>query len=148
LFYTLGVNLMQPTIEEPIPSSVYKEAGVEKALAAERSIAAIRLVIITFNSLIYYFLIDQSITIPWLAYLIILMSAVYGLTVFLLEPYRHFPVMRSSYFTSISDAEALEISERTVRFHLTNICSKLGVDTRAEAIAWAKRYGLGDAAGK
>jgi DNA-binding NarL/FixJ family response regulator len=41
-------------------------------------------------------------------------------------------------------AEALEISERTVRFHLTNICSKLGVGTRAEAIAWAMRRGLGD----
>src|SRR5215211_270583 len=40
-------------------------------------------------------------------------------------------------------AEALEISERTVRFHLTNICSKLGVITRAEAIAWAMRHGLG-----
>jgi signal transduction histidine kinase len=95
---------MQPSIEEPIPSMAYEEAGAEKALAAERSIAAIRVVIITFNSLIYYFLIDQSVTIPWLAYLIIFMSAVYGLTVFLLEPYRHFPVMRSSYFTSISDA--------------------------------------------
>jgi signal transduction histidine kinase len=82
----------------------YEEAGAEKALAAERSIAAIRVVIITFNSLIYYFLMDQSVTIPWLAYLIIVMSAVYGLTVFLFEPYRHYPVMRSSYFTSISDA--------------------------------------------
>jgi len=45
-------------------------------------------------------------------------------------------------------AEALSVSERTVRFHITNICSKLGVDTRAEAIAWAMRHGLGEAAGE
>jgi signal transduction histidine kinase len=82
----------------------YEEAGAEKAFAAERSIAAIRVVIIIFNSLIYYFLIDQSTTIPWLAYSIIVLSAIYGLTVFLFEPHRHYPVMRSSYFTSISDA--------------------------------------------
>src|SRR5438874_2823303 len=95
---------MQPPIEEPIPSMLYKEAGTEKALVAERSIAAIRVVIVGFNSLLYHFLINQSGTIPWLAYLIILMSGVYGLAVFLLEPYRHYPVMRSSYFTSITDA--------------------------------------------
>jgi DNA-binding NarL/FixJ family response regulator len=43
-------------------------------------------------------------------------------------------------------AEALDLSERTVRFHVTNICSKLGVATRAEAIVWAMRHGLADAA--
>jgi len=39
-------------------------------------------------------------------------------------------------------AEALSISERTVRFHLTNVYTKLGVSTRGAAIAWAVREGL------
>ncbi|GIV78783.1 response regulator transcription factor [Litorilinea aerophila] len=36
-------------------------------------------------------------------------------------------------------AEALYITERTVRYHLTNIYQKLHVSTRGEAIAWALR---------
>ncbi|MBV7339185.1 response regulator transcription factor [Chloroflexi bacterium TSY] len=34
-------------------------------------------------------------------------------------------------------ASELHLSERTVRFHLTNIYDKVGVSTRAEAIRWA-----------
>ncbi|MEZ4663991.1 MAG: response regulator transcription factor [Caldilineaceae bacterium] len=34
-------------------------------------------------------------------------------------------------------AEELFLSERTVRFHLTNVYDKLGVSSRAEAISWA-----------
>jgi DNA-binding NarL/FixJ family response regulator len=45
-------------------------------------------------------------------------------------------------------AEALSISERTVRFHLTNVYSKLGVSTRGAAIAWAVRAGLGGTGSK
>jgi DNA-binding CsgD family transcriptional regulator len=29
------------------------------------------------------------------------------------------------------------VSERTIRFHLSNIYEKLGVSSRAEAISWA-----------
>jgi DNA-binding NarL/FixJ family response regulator len=36
-------------------------------------------------------------------------------------------------------AQELTVTERTVRFHLTNVYDKLGVNTRAEAIAWALR---------
>ena len=36
-------------------------------------------------------------------------------------------------------ATELTLSERTVRFHLTNIYDKLGVTSRAEAISWAVR---------
>jgi DNA-binding NarL/FixJ family response regulator len=50
-------------------------------------------------------------------------------------------------WTNGAVADALEVSERTVRFHVTNICSKLGVETRGEAVAWAMRYRLVDTAG-
>lgn len=39
---------------------------------------------------------------------------------------------------------ALQISERTVRFHLRNIYNKIGAQTRTEAAVWAVRRGLGE----
>lgn len=38
----------------------------------------------------------------------------------------------------------LHISEHTVRFHLRNICEKIGVQTRTEAAVWAVRNGFGE----
>jgi DNA-binding NarL/FixJ family response regulator len=40
-------------------------------------------------------------------------------------------------WTNTRIAQELTVSERTVRFHLSNIYDKLGVSSRAEAIAWA-----------
>jgi DNA-binding NarL/FixJ family response regulator len=39
-------------------------------------------------------------------------------------------------------AEALGITERTVKFHVTSILNKLGADNRAQAVALAARRGL------
>ena len=39
-------------------------------------------------------------------------------------------------------ADELVISERTVRFHLTNIYDKLGLESRGQAIAWSLRNGF------
>ncbi|RIK30108.1 MAG: DNA-binding response regulator [Chloroflexi bacterium] len=39
-------------------------------------------------------------------------------------------------------AEGITISERTVKYHVKNIYSKLGTDSRAKAIAWAWRHGV------
>jgi NarL family two-component system response regulator LiaR len=39
---------------------------------------------------------------------------------------------------------ALQISERTVRFHLRNIYDKVGAQTRTEAAVWAVRRGLAE----
>lgn len=42
-------------------------------------------------------------------------------------------------WTNARIAQDLSVSERTVRFHLSNIYDKLGCNSRAEAIAWALR---------
>lgn len=115
---------------------VYEEAGIEKAQVAERSIATIRVVIIAFNSLLYHFMIDHARTVPWLAYLIIVTSGIYGLTVFLLEPYRRYPIMLSSYFTTISDTVFI-----TLWIYATGgITSPFYVLLYASIIAVAFRY--------
>jgi len=41
-------------------------------------------------------------------------------------------------------SQQLGISKRTVRYHLQNIYSKLGITHRSEAIVWAVRAGLGE----
>jgi len=41
-------------------------------------------------------------------------------------------------------AQELAVSKRTVRYHLRNIYSKVGVNTRGEAIVWAVREGFGE----
>jgi DNA-binding NarL/FixJ family response regulator len=45
-------------------------------------------------------------------------------------------------YTNRQIAESLVVSETTVKNHLTNIYSKLGVKRRAGAIAWAWQHGL------
>jgi DNA-binding NarL/FixJ family response regulator len=45
--------------------------------------------------------------------------------------------MLAKGWTNTKIANELSVSERTVRFHLSNIYDKLGVSSRAEAIAWA-----------
>lgn len=112
------------------------EAGAEKALVAERSIAVIRIAIIVFNSLLYHFMIDHARTVPWLAYLIILTSGFYGVAVLLLEPYRRYPIMLSSYFTTCSDTVFI-----TLWIYATGgITSPFYVLLYASIIAIAFRY--------
>ncbi len=43
---------------------------------------------------------------------------------------------------NLTIAEVLNISDRTVRNHASNIYAKLGFGTRAELVAWAWEYGL------
>jgi DNA-binding NarL/FixJ family response regulator len=39
-------------------------------------------------------------------------------------------------------AEILWVTDETVKFHLANVYRKLGVSSRSEAVAWARRNGL------
>ena len=39
-------------------------------------------------------------------------------------------------------ARQIDVRERTVRFHLNNLCRKLGVQRRSQAVAVARRQGL------
>ena len=45
--------------------------------------------------------------------------------------------MLAEGWTNLRMANTLSVSERTVRFHLSNIYEKLGVSSRGEAISWA-----------
>jgi DNA-binding NarL/FixJ family response regulator len=49
-------------------------------------------------------------------------------------------------WTSEHIAQAMRLTERTVRFHLTNIYTKLGVSGRSAAAAWGARRGMGQPA--
>jgi DNA-binding NarL/FixJ family response regulator len=41
-------------------------------------------------------------------------------------------------------ARRLEISEKTVKAHLTSVFRRIGVTDRTQAALWAERHGLGD----
>jgi two-component system response regulator NreC len=45
-------------------------------------------------------------------------------------------------YTNTQIAEKLAISESTVKNHVTNLYDRLGVHSRAEAVAWAWQHGL------
>lgn len=86
-----------------------KEAAIEKAFAAEKNVSAIRVGIVSFNSLVYLLFLNGSQTIQWLAYLVIIVSLIYCLSVHFFKPYRRYPVMLSSYFISCTDALLITI---------------------------------------
>ncbi|MBI2345428.1 MAG: PAS domain S-box protein, partial [Deltaproteobacteria bacterium] len=82
-----------------------EDALKEKVYAAEAGISIGRAAVIGFNSLVYLLLLrDQPHTIPWLAYTIIATANPYGFYVHFAQPYRRWPIMRSSYFTTTTDA--------------------------------------------
>jgi len=75
----------------------------DRLIRAERAIVPVRIWIIAFNSFAYAFLLDQRLTIRWLAYSIIAASWVYAIVVVFLQPYRRYPHLWSMYATTIFD---------------------------------------------
>lgn len=89
---------------------IKEESIKEKVYQAERNLGVIRLAIIVFNSIIYLlFMQNRPDVVPVLAWLTIVIAIPYGLTVILFQPYRRFPLMATSYFTSIGDALLITI---------------------------------------
>jgi len=69
----------------------------------------IRLIVVAANSVLYWLVLDKQGTIPWLANAVIGIAALYGLYVWFAEPYRRYPILLSSYFTSLSDSALIMV---------------------------------------
>jgi signal transduction histidine kinase len=79
-------------------------ADAEKARAAERQIAIVRLFVVVTNSLVYLFLMGGSRSAPGLPHLVIAFALAYTACVLWFEPYRKYPRLFSGTFTSVADA--------------------------------------------
>jgi signal transduction histidine kinase len=91
-------------LTRPRSATTNEPALSEKALQAERRVAALRLAVIVVGTLTYPFLLSHEGTIPWLAYSILALSWAYALVVLTAQPYRRFPVLASSVYTTLSDS--------------------------------------------
>ena len=80
------------------------EAVAERVYAAERDVATVRMAVIALNSIVYFLLLDRSLTTPWLALPVLSVAWLYGLFVCIARPYRRFPILLSSYLTVAADA--------------------------------------------
>jgi signal transduction histidine kinase len=81
-----------------------REEIKEKLFTAEKNIANIRLVVVGLNIIVYLLLMDKSKSIEGLAWFVIIFALTYSLLVVLFHPYRKYPVLLTSYFTSGTDA--------------------------------------------
>ena len=95
-----------PRAETELEVSAYRE----KVISAERRTSSVRAIVITVNSLVYllmerfgYYQAELVDTSPILAYSVIVLALLYGLSVFAFKPYEKYPIMLASYFTYISD---------------------------------------------
>ncbi len=80
------------------------EAIAEKVYAAEKDAALVRIAVIALNTVVFAFLLSWEHVIPWMAISLLSLAWVYGLFVHFVKPYRRFPILLSSYFTSLTDA--------------------------------------------
>ncbi len=82
-------------------------ALAEKAFAAERRLASLRLVVMICNSILYFaFIARRPETSPVLANAIIVIAFAYGIYVLIAEPYRRYPVLMTGYLVSTADSVA------------------------------------------
>lgn len=82
---------------------------MSRVFAAESAVAGLRLAVVAFNSILYAFFLDHTGTRPLPAFGIIALANVYAVGVFVFEPYRRYPVLLSSYFTTLLDAVFISV---------------------------------------
>lgn len=88
----------------PDRRALTEEVVREKLQTAESYSAIVRLAVVIINAVAFVFLIDKAVTLPWLAWPILVSSLIYSFYVAISEPYRRFPLQRTSYVTSVADA--------------------------------------------
>lgn len=115
----------------------------EKALAAERDIAYVRLAVILFNVAVYWPLLRHQ-GIPWLALTISVIAVTYAFYVVLARPYLRWPILQAAMFTAVSDAILITLwifatGGYDSPFHLLWFLSLLAVSFRYDyqATMWA-----------
>lgn len=86
-----------------LPATV-DAVAIEKAFLAERHVAIVRALVVLFNSVVYLLLLDPAIGVRWLALVIVIVACSYSGFVVIAAPYRRFPVLVSSWFTTTTDA--------------------------------------------
>ncbi|MGQ0536330.1 MAG: PAS domain-containing protein, partial [Methanobacteriota archaeon] len=126
------------------------DARAEKVFAAERSLAKLRLAVIATGTVLFP-LTDAEGAIRPLAYALLAGAWVYGAYVYLAEPYRRSAVLRSSAFTTVTDAAFTMVwlfatGGFDSPFYVALYVAVLAVAWRysaRETVAAAALYGLG-----
>ncbi|MDE3074869.1 MAG: EAL domain-containing protein [Chloroflexota bacterium] len=81
----------------------------EKTYSAERASAGVRLAVIGLNTAVYVLFLGHAGHTVWLAYAVIAVAWAYALYVWVRQPFRHHPILLTSYFTSISDGTLITL---------------------------------------
>ena len=129
------------TLDKPAASaSLAASPAEEKALAAEKRIAIVRALVISFNVAAYYLLLPDGAGIPWLAATISVVALSYGFFVVLFQPYRWWPVLRAALFTALTDGLLIVLWVAASGgidspFHLLWLLSMMAVAFRYESRA-------------
>lgn len=79
-----------------------KEAEKQKTLIAERQVSYVRMLVIVFGTVTFFFLSDQYIVSP-LVWVLMGINWTYGLYVWLFKPYEKYSIFITSWLTSVLD---------------------------------------------
>lgn len=96
-----------PDLVPEVDTTPHAAASYEKAFAAEKHVAIVRGLVIAFNVSIYIFLMDKTESIVPLASAICVVASGYATLVLVYQPYRKFPVLRSAWFSAVTDASLI-----------------------------------------
>jgi len=100
----MAEGLMENFAKYPDQKALTEAVVREKLLTAESYSAIVRLAVVVINAVAFVFLIDKTQTIPDLAWPIMVSSLVYSVYVAIWEPFKKYPLKRTSYLTSLADS--------------------------------------------